>query len=63
MLHKVYSMIKNTEHESIILKDDAFEKFVSDCSKGKEPNKALLDAVERTKREGFYDFFTNFNLN
>ena len=46
-------MIEKTEHESIILKDEDFEKFVSDCSEGKEPKEALIDAVKRTKSEGF----------
>ena len=46
-------MIEKTEQESIILKDEYFEKLVSDCSKGKEPNKALIDAVKRTKKDGF----------
>lgn len=41
------------EHESIVVKDNIFDKFISACEKAKEPNKALNDAVEFTKKNGF----------
>ena len=38
-----------SEHESITVKDDVFDRFMSACEKVQNPNAALLDAVAYTK--------------
>ncbi len=39
------------EHESIILEDDIFDRFMDACDKLKEPNTALLNAVAYSKEQ------------
>ncbi len=41
------------KHERIVLKNNIFDQFVSACEKAKEPNKALINAAEFTKENGF----------
>jgi len=40
------------EHESIIVKDDVFDRFMSACEKVQKPNKALRDALAFSKDHG-----------
>ena len=40
------------EHESITVENDIFDRFVNACEKASEPNKALLDAVAYTRKQG-----------
>lgn len=42
-----------TKHESMTLKNDIFDRFVDACTNAKRPNKALRDAVNYTKKQGF----------
>ena len=39
-------------HQSIILKDDIFDRFVNACEETRKPNKALSDAATFTKSQG-----------
>jgi len=39
-------------HDNLVLEDDLFDVFWSACDKAAKPNKALLEAVEYTKRQG-----------
>ena len=41
------------EHESIIIENNAFDKFVEACDKADSPNKALLAAAMFTNESGF----------
>lgn len=41
------------KHERIVLKNNIFDQFISACEKAKEPNKALINAAEFTKENGF----------
>lgn len=41
------------EHESIVIEDNLFDRFLSACEATTRPNQALVDAVERTKELGF----------
>lgn len=40
------------EHESITVKDDAFDRFMAACEQAQKPNAALLDAAAFTKDQG-----------
>lgn len=40
------------EHESIIVVDDAFDRFMSACEKVAQPNDALREASAFTKDQG-----------
>ncbi len=40
------------EHESIIVKSNAFDEFIAACDKAKAPNQALLNAVKFTDEIG-----------
>ena len=40
------------EHESITLKDDVFERFITACDAAESPNKKLLEAMEFAKEQG-----------
>ena len=40
------------QHESIIIENDVFDRFMSACEKTRKPNKALLDARSFTKEKG-----------
>lgn len=41
------------EHESITVKDDVFDRFMSACEKVQQPNAALRDALAFSKDKGF----------
>lgn len=41
------------EHESIVVKDDVFDRFMQACDAAEAPNKSLIDAVAFTKKSGF----------
>lgn len=40
------------EHESITLKDDVFDRFMSACEAAEAPNQKLRDALQFTKGQG-----------
>ncbi|MCP4721194.1 MAG: DUF1778 domain-containing protein [Desulfobacteraceae bacterium] len=40
------------QHESIIVENDIFDRFLSACEKTQKPNKALLDATSFAKEQG-----------
>ncbi len=40
------------EHESIALKDDVFDRFMSACEAAEAPNQKLHDALQFTKGQG-----------
>lgn len=40
------------EYESITVKDDVFDEFLSACDKAKAPNDALISAAKFTKESG-----------
>lgn len=40
------------EHESIILKDDVFDRFMSACAAAEAPNRKLREALEFTEEKG-----------
>ena len=40
-------------HQSITIKNDIFDRFMSTCKEIRSPNKTLLEAAAYTKREGF----------
>ena len=40
------------QHESITVKDDIFDRFIKACEQARKPNKALMDAVAFTKKQG-----------
>ncbi|MBN4080138.1 DUF1778 domain-containing protein [Beggiatoa alba] len=40
------------EHESIIVKDDVFDRFMSACDQIQKPNDALLEAAAFSKEQG-----------
>lgn len=40
------------EHESITLKDDVFDRFMSACEAADAPNQKLRDALQSTKGQG-----------
>ncbi len=39
------------EHESMVIADDVFDRFIAACDKAEQPNKKLQDAVAFTRRE------------
>ena len=41
------------EHESITVKDDIFDRFMSACAAAEAPNQKLRDAAEFAKGKGF----------
>ena len=41
------------EHESITLKDDIFDRFMTACDSADAPNKKLRDALEHTNKKGY----------
>lgn len=40
------------KHESIVVKDDVFDEFMSACDKVKAPNQALLEAARLADESG-----------
>lgn len=40
------------EHESITLKNDLFDRFMSACEAAESPNKKLHDALKFTREQG-----------
>ena len=40
------------QHESITVKDDIFDRFIDACEKARKPEKALVDAVAFTRKQG-----------
>ncbi|OED41208.1 hypothetical protein ACH42_14605 [Endozoicomonas sp. (ex Bugula neritina AB1)] len=40
------------EHESMIVENDVFDRFMSACDQAAEPNKKLKDALKLTKEQG-----------
>jgi len=41
-----------SEHESMVIEDDIFDRFMIACEKTERPNQALLDAANLTKESG-----------
>jgi len=41
-----------SEHESMVLEEDIFDRFLTACEKANRPNQALLDAAKLTKELG-----------
>lgn len=41
------------EHESITVENDAFDRFWAACNRARKPNKALTNAAEMVKEQGF----------
>lgn len=41
------------EHETVTLKADVFDQFMTACAKAKKPNKALRDAAASARKSGF----------
>ena len=41
-----------SQHETITVEDDVFDRFIKACDKVVYPNKALKDALEFTKKSG-----------
>lgn len=39
------------QHESIIVEDDVFDRFMNACEEARKPNKALMDATSFTKEQ------------
>lgn len=42
-----------SQHESVAVEDNVFDRFIAACEQAKAPNKALLDATALTKESGF----------
>jgi uncharacterized protein (DUF1778 family) len=42
-----------TEHGNMTVEDDLFDRFVDACAKAGKPDKALRDALDFTKKQGF----------
>ncbi len=40
------------QHESVIVEDDMFDRFLDACNKVRSPNKALIEAAKFTKEHG-----------
>ena len=40
------------EHESMVLEDNIFDRFINACEKAQKPNKKLQNALRFTKRQG-----------
>jgi len=40
-----------TEHSSIIVEDDVFDRFMQACEEAQKPNKALHDALAFTREQ------------
>jgi uncharacterized protein (DUF1778 family) len=40
------------QHESLIVEDDIFDRFLDACNKVRSPNKALIEAATFTKEHG-----------
>ena len=38
------------QHESMVIENDRFDKFMQACDKAKAPNQALIDAAKLTKK-------------
>ncbi|MES9856268.1 MAG: DUF1778 domain-containing protein [Sedimenticola sp.] len=41
-----------SEHQSMAVENDVFDRFMSACEKAREPNKALQEAAEFTRKQG-----------
>jgi len=41
------------EHESIVIENNLFDRFLGACEATSRPNQALVDAAKRTKELGF----------
>jgi uncharacterized protein (DUF1778 family) len=41
-----------SEHESMVVEDDIFDRFLNACETSSKPNQALLDAAHLTKKLG-----------
>ena len=40
------------EHESMVVEDDIFDRFLNACEEAARPNQALVDAAARTRELG-----------
>ncbi|MGA1207929.1 MAG: DUF1778 domain-containing protein [Litorivicinaceae bacterium] len=40
------------EHESVTVSDDVFDRFMRACEKAKQPNAALREALNFTRKQG-----------
>lgn len=40
------------EHESMVMEDDVFDRFMAACDQAEQPNKKLKDALLLTKEQG-----------
>lgn len=40
------------EHESVTISDDVFDRFRHACEKAKQPNAALREALDFTRKQG-----------
>ncbi|MES9883379.1 MAG: DUF1778 domain-containing protein [Sedimenticola sp.] len=40
------------EHQSMAVENDVFDRFMRACGKAQEPNKALQEAAEFTRKQG-----------
>ena len=41
-----------SEHESMVIEDDIFDRFLAACDKTQRPNQALLDAANLARESG-----------
>jgi uncharacterized protein (DUF1778 family) len=41
------------QHETMVVDDDIFDRFISACEKAEEPNDALMEAARFTEKNGF----------
>lgn len=41
------------QHETMVVDDDVFDRFISACEKAKGPNDALMEATRFTEENGF----------
>jgi uncharacterized protein (DUF1778 family) len=41
------------QHETMVVDDDIFDRFISACEKAEEPNDALMGAGRFTEKKGF----------
>ena len=40
------------QHENMTIKNDIFDRFMNACVEARNPNKALVDAVTFTQKQG-----------
>lgn len=41
------------QHETLVVDDDIFDRFISACEKANNPNDALMEAARFTEENGF----------